>query len=629
MSLVSRRISRGTSPAWRPMPMFRRHSAALAALLLLAAPALLLADDEKGEKKKGKKDEPATPVVAHIRLAGDLDETPTAADPLFGGSAESFKTKLDRLTKAKDDANVKSVYLQLDDLHIGWGKLDELRRAIADVRAAGKKVYAHLDSADAKGLLTALACDVVAMPESGDVMMHGMRAEVTFYKDFFEKLHLQADFLQMGDYKGAAEPFTRSGMSPQFRQQFETVINDFYEKSYVEAFVKSRPEKKWTAEQVKKWIDEGAFTAKRAKKLGLIDRLAYAEEFEAQMKAETKDEDVRIARHYAKQTPDDVDLSNPFAIFKLLAPPKKKVSKKPKVAVIYAVGAITTGRGAVDPFSGESAVGSATMIEAIRDAEKDETVKAIVLRVDSPGGSALASDLIWKELAACKKPVVASMGDVAASGGYYISMAAKKIYAEPGTLTGSIGVVGGKIVTGGLFDWLGMKTEVISRGANSGLMSSEQPWTESERQVMTKLMQDVYDQFLAKALQGRKKAGVEMTKDKLLTLAGGRIWTGRQAKANGLVDELGTLADAVAEAKKLAGQEDNDLDLLILPRPKTFLERLADSAAETRAPAPKLEQLPMLKGVPGLAGKLRTAGALLRLQGERVWLMPPFHFEVK
>src|SRR5207249_1969773 len=230
--------------------------------------------------------------------------------------------------------------------------------------------------------------------------------------------------------------------------------------------------------------------------------------FEAQIKDDVKD-GARIVRHYAKHKPDDLDLSNPFAIFKLLAPPKPKVSKKPKVAVIYAVGEIVTGRGSVGLMA-ESVVGSTTMVEAIREADKDDTVKAIVLRVDSPGGSALASDLIWSELVKCKKPVVASMGDVAASGGYYISMAAKKIYAEPGTLTGSIGVVGGKIVTGGLFNWLGMKTEVISRGANSGLVSSEKPWTESERQVMTRLMQDIYDQFLDKALAGRKKAGVEM-----------------------------------------------------------------------------------------------------------------------
>jgi protease-4 len=608
-----------------------RRVACLAAILLFVSPAFMFGDDEDELIVPGKKkDKPkAQAVVAHIRLAGDLDETPSAADPLFGGSSESFKTKLDRLAKAKGDANVKSIILQIDDLSVGWGKLDELRKAITDVRAGGKKVYAYMESADAKGLITALACDQIGMPEGGEVMLHGIRAEVTFYKDFFEKLHLQADFLQMGDYKGAAEPYTRSNMSPQFRKQLETVIDDFFEKSLVEGIVKSRPDKNWTAEQVKKWIDEGAFTAKRAKEFGLIDQIAYEDDFEKMAKSEAKSEGVKVARSYGKEKSDDVDLSNPFAIFKLLTPPKPKVSKKPKVAVIYAVGEIVNGRGSVSLFGGTSVVGSTTMIEAIRDAEKDETVKAIVLRVDSPGGSALASDLMWKELTACKKPVIASMGDVAASGGYYISMAARKIYAEPGTLTGSIGVVGGKIVTGGLFDWVGMKTDVISRGANSGLVSSSKPWTESERAVMTRIMQDIYDQFLDKALQGRKKAGVEMDKEKLLTLAAGRVWTGRQAKANGLIDELGTLDDAVAAAKKLAGQEGKDLEWLVLPRPKSLIEKLADSTSETKAPALKIDPLAGFADVPGMAVKLRTARALLRLQSERVWLMAPMCVEVK
>ncbi|HEX4589393.1 MAG TPA: signal peptide peptidase SppA, partial [Gemmataceae bacterium] len=601
--------------------MLSRRITAFAALLLLISPAVTRADEDDAPKKgKKDKDKDGT-VVAHIRLTGDLDETPSAADPLFGNGSESFKTKLDRLAKAKSDANVKAVVLQLDDLKIGWGKLDELRKAIADVRGSGKKVYAFLESADAKSLLTALACDKVGMPEGGEVMLKGIRAEITFYKDFFEKIHLQADFLQMGDYKGAAEPFMRSSMSPQFRKQLETVIDDFFEKSLVEALVKSRPDKNWTAEQVRKWIDEGAFTAKKAKELGLIDDIAYEDDFNEQAKAETKAEGVQLARNYAKDKPEDVDLSNPFAIFKLLAPPKPKVSKKPKVAVIYAVGEIVNGRGIVGLFGGDSVVGSTTMVEAIRDAEKDETVKAIVLRVDSPGGSALASDLMWKELVKCKKPVVASMGDVAASGGYYISMAATKIYAEPGTLTGSIGVVGGKIVTGGLFNWLGMKTDIISRGANSGLESSEKPWTESERAVMTRLMQEVYDQFLDKTVQGRTKAGIEMNKEKLLTLAGGRVWTGRQAKANGLVDELGTLDDAIAAAKKLADQEGKDLELLTLPRPRSIIEKLADAGSDTKAPALQIDPFANLPEVPGLAAKLRTARALLRLQRDRVWLM--------
>jgi protease IV len=588
---------------------------------------LLAADDSDKKKSKKKTADDASPVIAHLKLSGGLDETPTAADPLFGSGGENFKAKLDRLAKAKADAKVVSVVLELGDLSIGWGKLDELRRAIAGVRGAGKKVHAYAESVDTKTLLAGLACDTFAMPPSGELMMAGLRAEVMFYKDFFEKFHLQADFLQMGDFKGAAEPYMRNSMSPQFRKQFESVIDDFYEKSLVAAIVASRPNKNWTQEQVKKLIDEGAFTAKRAHEIGLVDFLGYQADLEAKCKADGNSENAKLVRDYAKEKQEDVDLSNPFAIFKLLAPSKPKTTKGPKIAVVYAVGAITTGRGTAD-FLGEGAVGSTTMVEAIREAQSDDTVKAIVLRVDSPGGSALASDLIWNELSKCKKPVVASMGDVAASGGYYISMAARRIYAEPGTLTGSIGVVGGKIVTGRLFNWLGLKTEVISRGANSGLLSSEQPWSESERGVMLKLMQDTYDQFLDKALEGRKKAGVAMDREKLLTLAGGRIWTGRQAKAAGLVDELGALDDAIAGAKKLAGMDGQDCELLILPHAKSFIERLADTA-DLKAPALTAELLPIVQRVPELRRPLRTAAALLQLRNERVWLIAPYQFEVK
>src|SRR5205085_10645617 len=202
---------------------------------------------------------------------------------------------------------------------------------------------------------------------------------------------------------------------------------------------------------------------------------------------------------------------------------------------------------------GEESCGARTMVEAIRQAENDKTVKAIVLRVDSPGGSALGSDLIWNELRRSKKPIIASMSDVAASGGYYISMAAKKIYAEPGTLTGSIGVVGGKIALAGLYDKVGITTDVIQRGANAGIFASDEPFSPTEREALTALMKDIYDQFVDQALAGRQKAGKKMTREGLLKIAGGRIWTGRQAKENGLVDELGSLVDAVAAAKNVAG----------------------------------------------------------------------------
>ncbi|HLX61484.1 MAG TPA: signal peptide peptidase SppA [Planctomycetota bacterium] len=572
-------------------------------------------------------DEAKTATIAHIKLSGSLDETPVPEDPIFGGvGAENFRIKLDRIKKAKNDPAIQALYLQLDGISTRWGKLDELRRAIADFRKSGKKTYAYLSSGDSHDYLVAVACDEIVAPESGWLMLTGMRAEVSFYKDLFEKLDIKADMLQMGDFKGAAEPYTRSAMSPQFRKQMETVLDDYFEKSFVETIAQSRGGKKWTPEQVKKLIDEGPYTAKAALAAGLIDRVAYTSELQESLKADLKASRVDFAVNYGRNKGEDIDLSSPFALLKLFAPQKTTESTKPKVAVIYGTGVIVTGKGGGGLLGGET-MGATTMIEAIRQAENDATVKAIVLRVDSPGGSALASDLIWNELRSSKKPVIASMSDVAASGGYYISMAAQKIFAEPSTLTGSIGVVGGKLAVGGLEKNVGLTTDIISRGANAGILSSNAAFSESERKAMTALMKDVYEQFLEKALLGRKKAGREMTRADLDNLAAGRVWTGRQAKANGLIDELGTLDDAIAFARKQAGMAENDTDLLILPKPPNFLDALVDMKADTKAPLGA--KLPIVRALPELFEKLRGIEGLLQLRGEPVWVVLPADVNVK
>lgn len=566
--------------------------------------------------------------LAHIKLSGDLDEAPVPNDPLFGTSAENFKSKLDRIKKARKDDKIQGLLLQIEDLAIGWGKLDELRRALADFRASGKKAYAFIESGDGKDYLLALGCDEVCLPESGWLMLTGLRAEVSFYKDLFEKIHVKADMLQMGDFKGAAEAYTRNNMSAPVRKQLESVLDDYFEKSLVAEIVKGRAGKKLTAEQVKKLIDEGPFTAKAAKAAGLIDRVAYADQFEEAIKTARKAEELKVVKNYGKAKADDIDFSNPFAVFKLLAPPRTTSSTKPKIAVIYATGVIVSGKGG-EGMLGSHAVGSTTMIQAIRQAEKDKTVKAIVLRVDSPGGSALASDLIWNELNQCKKPVVASMSDTAASGGYYISMAARKIYVEPGTLTGSIGVFGGKLVIGGAFDWIGLKTEIITRGANAGIFSTTTPFSDSERKAMTTLITDTYGQFLDKAVQGRKKAGREMARADLEKLAGGRIWTGRQAKDNGLVDELGTLDDAIAGVKVMAGLDKNaDMELLILPKARSFLDSLVESRLDARTPLQGVSSSALRK-LPEVTGQLKLLEGLLQLRGEPVWAVLPFRVEVR
>lgn len=589
-------------------------------LLSVTLPFLLLAPALRAA-------EPGAVTLAHIKLAGSMEEGPVAEDPLFGGGTENFKAKLDRIRKAKEDTGVQGLLLQLDGVEASWGKLDELRRAVADFRKAGKKAFALIEAGEMPDYVIALACDEICMPESGWLMLTGLRAEVSFYKELLKHLGVKADMLQMGDFKGAAEPYTRDSMSPAFRKQLESVLDDYFEMGLVASIVQGRNGKNLTAEQVKKLIDRGPYTAKAALAAGLVDRVAYSDQFQASLKSALKADELKVTRNYGQAKKEEIDFSNPLtAIMKLLSSPKATVSTKPKVAVIYAVGVINTGKSSSNPLSGDS-VGSTTLIEAIRQAEEDKTVHAIVLRVDSPGGSALASDLIWNELNRCRKPVIASMGDTAASGGYYISMAARRIYAEPGTLTGSIGVVGGKMALGGLYDKVGIKTDIISRGANSGIMSSSTPFTDAERTAMTSLMKDVYDQFLDKAAAGRKKAGGALTRSELEKLAGGRIWTGRQAKANGLVDELGTLEDAIRAARDLTDMEKDKLpELLILPKPRSFLDSLLDGGASTRL---QLRQLPVLRELPELGAHVGTVEGLLRLRGEPVWAIVPCQVRVK
>jgi protease-4 len=565
-------------------------------------------------------DTPTTVKIAHIKLSGGVEERPAPDDP-FGSSHENLKAKLDRIHKAKADKEVKALYLELDDSGLGWGQLDEVCQAIQDFRASGKKAYAYVEGGDPHDYLLAVCCDEVCIPEQSSLMLTGLRAEVTFYKDLFEKIGVKADFVQMGDFKGAAEPYTRNKLSDANRKQLEAILDDRYEHGIVERIVHGRKAKKLTAEQVKKLIDNGPYSTRAALKAGLIDCAQYADKFEAAIKKTFKDEKVVIARNYLAAKKEDLDLSSLTGILKLFSPPKSRSSSKPKVAVVYALGAITTGKSSSGILGGET-MGSTTIIEAIREAEKDETVKAIVLRVDSPGGSALASDLIWRELKNCKKPIIASMGDVAASGGYYISMAAKKIYCDPGTLTGSIGVIGGKLALGGLYEMVGIKTEVLQRGSNAGILSSTHVFTPSQKEAFRTMMQDTYDQFLDKALEGRKGAGKTMTREQLVKLAGGHVWSGLEAKKNGLIDELGGLEDAIAAAKVLGGlPADKSPELLELPKPRHFLDSLLEDRLGASLNTPELR---LLRRLPAMRRHLGHVEGMLQLNREQVWLTLPY-----
>ena len=587
-----------------------------AAVLLAAAVPVWAADEKKDEK----------PVIAHVALTGDLDESPVGESMFGSAPGENLKQTLDRIARAKADPKVKALLLEIHDLELGlfgFGKVNEVRGAVADFRKSGKKAYAYLQEVGGLDYLAACACDQVILPESGGFGLTGLNLEMSFYKELFEKVHVKGDFLTMGEAKGAAEPFTRTGMSPDNKKQYNLVLDDLYDQGIVSTICASRRGQKWDPARVRALIDDAPYTAKRARELGLVDQLAYFDALPGLIQADLKAGEMKLEKDYLKPKVQKEDALS--LLMKMMSPPSKKKSKKTKVAIIYAIGGIETGKGGAGLFG--SSVGSTTMIEAIQEAEKDPTVRAIVLRVDSPGGSALASDLIWHELKRCKKPVVASMGDVAASGGYYITMSAKKVFAEPGTLTGSIGVLGGKIVIGGVLDWAGVKTETLARGRNAGLDSMFRPFTENEKKAIAAAMQDVYDQFLDKALEGRKANGVQMDKAKLLTLAGGRIWTGRQAKETGLVDALGTLEDAIAEARTLAQiPSGEDVEYLMLPEPGNPLDALLEGKFGLNAGG---DLVSLLKAVPEARVHLRAAENLLRMRGDRAWLVLPLSVRIR
>lgn len=563
---------------------------------------------------------------AQLELKGKLPEGPHLPG-LFGEMTDSLDTTIARLDKAAADSNVAGVLLHINNPEIGWAKMRALRQAIGRIQAKGKKVYAWLDSASNMDYLLAAGCNEIAMPEGGVLMTVGVRAEVTFYKKLFDLVGVQADMLRVGEFKSAAEPYTRTEMSPEFRKEMEEVLGDFYN-LFLTTAAESRNLSK---DKVASAIDAGPLTAQAAKDLGLIDRVGYADEQEAALAVLNDGKSIKLARNYGKKKTDTdfTGLAGMMKMIELLSgveQPRRK-SGAPKIAVIHAHGMITSGKSKADFLSGAATMGSDTMIKAIREARKDETVKAIVLRVDSPGGSALASDLIWHELELVQKPFVVSMGDVAGSGGYYIAMGADRIFADPGTITGSIGVVGGKLALNGLYGKIGLTTDVISHGKNSGINSTTFAFSDSERAAMQKLLDTIYAEFTRKAAEGRK-----MDVSKLRELAGGRIYSGSMARKLGLIDELGTLEDAFAYAREKAGlSADDKVERLQLPKAVSPFESLfgsLDPNAQTSASDAAIGRL-LGRVSPDLERNYQMLGLIGVMMSERVLAVMPFAVVVK
>ena len=577
----------------------------------------------------------AAATIAHVRIAGSLPDG-VGQGGLLADVAPHLHRLVERLDKAAADSRVKGVVVAIDSPDLGRGRAEEVRAAIERIKKAGKPVAAHLVSGAAAHYAVASACDTIAMPPAATLELTGVRSEMMFFKSMLDRLGVAAEILQVGEFKGAGEPLTRDSMSPALRAQYESFVGDLYE----QLVERVADERGLTAERVRELIDTGVFTPAAAVEAKLIDSVGYEDEVIATLAKQIGEESPKLARDYA-QRKFDQDFSGMAGLVKLmeLLSGQKQAAplgKNKRIAVVHVTGEIREGKSADDVLMG-GAAGSETIMKAIRDAAKDEQVAAIVLRIDSPGGSALASDLIWREAERAKKPVVASLSDIAASGGYYIAAAADTIVAAPGTLTGSIGVVGGKVAVGDALGKVGVHTDVVSKGKNAGWLSMQEPFTPSEREAFMGTMKEVYRLFTSKVAAGRKLDPAVVEK-----LAEGRVFTGRQAKENGLVDRLGTLDDAIDEAKKLAGIDAGDeVDRLLLPEPRGLFDELLGSAAAGGDPVARMAAvaggrtalhgllLARITGLPGLEWLAAEADALSLVLSGRPQLLMPVRIRVR
>ena len=553
--------------------------------------------------------------VLVLKLEGALpDYAPEdpVASRFLGRDDRSLTSFLTQIRKAKADRRISAILLDIDLTMAGWAKADEIRDALADFRTSGKPVYAYMEYGTNKEYYIATACDRIYVAPIGDLFIVGLAADVMSLRGSLDKLGVYPDFEHVGKYKSAPEQYTNKEMSPEHREVLNSMLDDIFNR-YVAGIAAARHK---SVEEVKAIIDNAPVRAGDAQKLGLIDEAKYRDEVENELKKRLgykEDDKLRTvkASDYRRITLESLGLN-----------------EGERIAVIYASGAIASGTSSDGGTFGERMAGSDTIVKALNDARDDRGIKAIVLRVDSPGGTSYASDVIWHavESAKQKKPVVVSMSDLAASGGYYISMGASRIVSEPSTLTGSIGVFAGKPVLKGFYDWIGVNNEYVLRGKNAGMFRETEKFTDDERTKFKAMLNGFYwDDFVPKVAQGRKK-DVEYVN----SIGQGRVWMGAQAKENGLVDEFGGLDRAIEVAKQLANiPADRGVRRVVLPAPRTILGQFFSNDDDSASIA-AAQQRAALAALPAdVRRTLRYAAVLDRMQRGEVMAMLPFDIEIK
>ncbi len=498
------------------------------------------------------------PLVAVYDLEGQLVEGGQPKRSLLEMDASRPLTLFDltkSLGRALTDPAVKAVVLDADGAELDLAQIQEIRAHLQALREAGKDVWLYSEHITNKIALLGSAANHFALMPEADCAFNGIYAESMYYKGLLDKLGVQADVIHIGDFKSYGEAYYRSGPSDYAKQQEETLINSVFEQIVAEV-ANSR---KLPTDKVRAIIDDGAQTAAGLVAAGLADEILYRTELVKKLR-ETYGKEAKFDRKYQLPDLDGPEITGLLDVFQLMFRNKSDSakSKKDYVAVVALDGDI----------SDESVAPVRTQILKLL---KDDHAKALVLRVNSPGGSALASEVLWEAADQWKhsqRPLVVSMGGVAASGGYYVSSPADRIFAEPGTITGSIGVVGMKFVIGGALEKLGITTHAIQRGKNAGAMSMTHEYSKEEADMIRKSMSAVYATFKKRVTDGRGKA----LKGELEALAGGRVYSGKDALEIGLVDELGGLREAIIHAKRATKLA--KLEVRLLPEPKSAIEGL-------------------------------------------------------
>ncbi len=528
-----------------------------------------------------------------LNLEGDIPEQAPMSIPLPFFEEKEPLTVSDVwriLRRAETDPRIKAVVLLPAGLNVGWGKLQEIRGGLTRFRKSGKPLVAYLRSARTREYYLASAADRVYMAPEDWLDVKGLRAEVMYVRKTLDKIGVQVEIEHAGRYKDFGDMFTRTSMSPETREVLNSILDDLY--AHLISTVAEGRRK--DTNEIRAAIDEGPFLPEDALKKGLVDALVYEDQLYKELEKRLAQDELKKlgCRDYLRAVVADQPTGR-------------------RIALVVAEGPIAGGSG--DELSGENGIYAQRFIRLLRDVSKDDAIRAVVVRIDSPGGSSFASDEIWRQMNTLSraKPVVVSMSDAAASGGYYMAMTGDPVVAYPGTITGSIGVVFGKVNLRGLYDKLGIQKEMLTRGRFADLDSDYQPLSEAARKKLRDGIDDNYRTFVQKVADARKRKF-----EQIEPLAQGRVWLGSQAKARGLVDELGGIDRAIELARRKAQIPDTqEVNLVVYPPKRSVIDRLL-SKSKVSALESRFRSL-----TKGLHIDAWTEGGMLRLM--------PYSVEIK